>query len=301
MVIKYAVFEPRSAVEARIDSNRFLLHYHNFSERALANLHRPRPLPRRRSIGNSSPATGWKRSAIIAGGKNLKMDIFESLPLIFCSQSLTSLKLCHGVNPSLAILPKSLHLPVLKSLHLECVKFTASDDHSTEPFSNCHVLNTLVLEDCSLYNDAQVLCISNSTLSSLTISGRGRQLYQIVFSTPNLKVNIDVRLGPSKHGKSLMIMEWLQVVANVKILQFCLGALRKMLYELSDLISTGPQPPSFVRLESLKINKRYFSNTSEEKLNTLFHFCSCLRQGSLAYALGNRYISRDRYTCLYSL
>ncbi|KHN03675.1 hypothetical protein D0Y65_024055 [Glycine soja] len=69
MVIKYAVFEPRSAVEARIDSNRFLLHYHNFSERALANLHRPRPLPRRRSIGNSSPATGWKRSAIIAGGK----------------------------------------------------------------------------------------------------------------------------------------------------------------------------------------------------------------------------------------
>ncbi|KAH1042842.1 hypothetical protein GYH30_024935 [Glycine max] len=293
MVIKYAVFEPRSAVEARIDSNRFLLHYHNFSERALANLHRPRPLPRRRSIGNSSPATGWKRSAIIAGGKvvllkhalnynvqNLKMDIFESLPLIFCSQSLTSLKLCHGVNPSLAILPKSLHLPVLKSLHLECVKFTASDDHSTEPFSNCHVLNTLVLEDCSLYNDAQVLCISNSTLSSLTISGRGRQLYQIVgvishqlFSELNLslleEVNIDVRLGPSKHGKSLMIMEWLQVVANVKILQFCLGALRKMLYELSDLISTGPQPPSFVRLESLKINKRYFSNTSEEKLNTL--------------------------------
>ena len=120
--------------------------------------------------------------------QNLKMDIVESLPLIFCSQSLTSLKLCHGVNPSLAILPKSLHLPVLKSLHLECVKFTASDDHSTEPFSNCHVLNTLVLEDCSLYNDAQVLCISNSTLSSLTISGRGRQLYQIVFSTPNLSL-----------------------------------------------------------------------------------------------------------------
>jgi len=55
-----------------------------------------------------------------------------------------------------------------------------------------------------------------------------------LFSELNLslleEVNIDVRLGPSKHGKSLMIMEWLQVVANVKILQFCLGALRKMLY-----------------------------------------------------------------------
>lgn len=182
------------------------------------------------------------------------MDIFESLPLIFCSQSLTSLKLCHGVNPSLAILPKSLHLPALKSLHLECVKFTASDDHSTEPFSNCHVLNTLVLEDCSLYNDAQVLCISNSTFQVwkyleeednftrlcfplqilvyfFTI--RGVISHQL-FSELNLslleEVNIDVRLGPSKHGKSLMIMECLQVVANVKILQFCLGALRKMLY-----------------------------------------------------------------------
>lgn len=52
-----------------------------------------------------------------------------SLPLIFCCQSLTSLKLSNGWwNPCVILLPKSLHLPSLKSLHLGRVTFTTSEN-----------------------------------------------------------------------------------------------------------------------------------------------------------------------------
>ncbi|CAJ1952912.1 unnamed protein product [Sphenostylis stenocarpa] len=228
---------------------------------------------------------------------------FESLPLIFCSQSLTSLKLCIAWNYAVIVLPKSLHLPVLKNLHLQCVIFTASDNDSAQPFSNCHLLNTLVLRYCSLHGDAQMLCISNSTLSSFTIYEG--QTYQILLSTPNLsyftirgsashqlfsrcnlsfldEVNIDVSWDGSWAEKSSIIssniMRWLQVLANVKKLTFSSWyPFQIMLHDFSNPLSMRPESPSLVRLESLKVIKHFFVDVSDEKVNTLVEY---LLQGS---------------------
>ncbi|XP_027922325.1 putative F-box protein At1g58310 [Vigna unguiculata] len=223
---------------------------------------------------------------------------FESLPLMFCSQSLTSLELCISWNYALIVLPKSLHMPVLKNLHLQGVTFTASDNDSCDPFSNCHLLNTLVLRYCSLHDDAQVLCISNSTLSSFTLYEG--QTYQIQLSTPNLssftirgsathqlfstcnlsfleEVNIDMSWDARWAEKSSIIssniMRWLQVLANVKKLTFTSWyPFQIMLHDFSNPTSMRPEPPSLVRLESLKVFKHFFVEVSDEKVNTVVEY-----------------------------
>ncbi|XP_047166398.1 putative F-box protein At1g58310 [Vigna umbellata] len=223
---------------------------------------------------------------------------FESLPLIFCSRSLTSLELCMAWNYALIVLPESLHMPVLKNLHLQGVRFTASDKDSAEPFSNCHSLNTLVLRYCCLNDDAKVLCISNSTLSSFT-SCEG-QTYQILLSTPNLSfftikgsathqlfstcnlsfleaVNIDVSWDGRWAEKSSIIssniMRWLQVLANVKKLTFTSWyPFQIMLHDFSNPISVRPEPPSLVRLESLKVFKPFSVDVSDEEVNTVVEY-----------------------------
>jgi len=165
----------------------------------------------------------------------------EVLPLISTSHSLTFLKLSYSRNDGVAtVCPKSLHLPALRTLHLKCVNFVATHHHYADPFSNCHELNNLVLRDCSLIEDAQVLCISNYALSNLTISSVAAQQFSL--STPNLnsftflgsfvfhrllsstcnlsflqQVNID---GLSYfHKEASTFLRWLQVLANVKILK----------------------------------------------------------------------------------
>lgn len=100
--------------------------------------------------------------------------------LIFSCSSLTSLKIDGNGAQSLE-LPKSLHLPALKNLYLEHVRFTAP-----EPFSICNLLNTLVLKYCQLCNGVKVLCISNSNLSSLSLEYTFTIAKKIVLSTPNL-------------------------------------------------------------------------------------------------------------------
>lgn len=114
--------------------------------------------------------------------------IHESLPSIFCCKSLTSLELSNKLSPSAIILPKSMYLPALKCLHLSYVTFTATGSDCADPFSTFPVLETLVLRNYSVINLkkqlAQVLFITNSTLSSLTIF-EGTAC-KIVLSTPNL-------------------------------------------------------------------------------------------------------------------
>ncbi|TKY45146.1 F-box/LRR-repeat protein [Spatholobus suberectus] len=239
--------------------------------------------------------------ALFHNVRRLKMNIyssrgpnFESLPLTVRCQSLTSLELSNKLNPSALILPKSLHLPALKSLRLAYVNFTAGDNDRAEPFSNCHVLNTLVLVSCSLNKDAQVLCISSSTLSSLTIfEGKA---YRIALSTPNLssftvtssvrhqlsstcnlsflgEVNINTPWGETSwDGKTSIIVRWLQVLANVKILTIGLRAVQTILRDLSNPISTRPQPPCFVRLESLKVRKQLFGNVSDKEVSRVVEY-----------------------------
>ncbi|KEH38714.1 hypothetical protein MTR_2g079010 [Medicago truncatula] len=167
------------------------------------------------------------------------------LPLIFGSHSLTFLELSYGRN---AKCPKSLHLPALRTLHLQFFNFFATHNHCADPFPNCHVLNTLVLSGCSLIEDAQVLYMSNQTLSNLTICYISTDQYSL--STPNLssftirdcpifqkslsstcnlsflqQVNM---YGFSNDGEASIFLRWLQVLSNVKILEFGYSIIEKI-------------------------------------------------------------------------
>jgi len=167
---------------------------------------------------------------------------FRSLPFIFCCKSLTSLKICNVYDPNVVVIPNSVNLPFLKSLHLERVKFTATtaDAECVEPFSHCRVLESLYLRNCSMQNDSQALCISNSTLFSIKIYSYNifaeRKAYDIALCTPNLRsftikgvnshqlssvCNLPL-LGAVSIGlfmvKSSIIIKLMQALANARIL-----------------------------------------------------------------------------------
>ncbi|AES87517.2 hypothetical protein MTR_4g028540 [Medicago truncatula] len=125
-----------------------------------------------------------------------------------------------GGVPQLS-LSKYFYLPALRTLHLEYFYFAATNSHCADPFSNCLVLNTLVLGYCCLIKETQLF----------------------------------YRLGP--HAIFLFLNKiWLQVLANVKILKLNNSVIRKILHDLrSNAISKEDKPPSFLRLESLKVVK----------------------------------------------
>ncbi|AES87354.1 F-box/RNI/FBD-like domain protein [Medicago truncatula] len=182
--------------------------------------------------------------------------------------------------------PKSLHLPALRTLHLKFFNFVATHDHCAEPFSNCHVLNTLVISGCSLIEDAQVLCISNQTLSNLTISYVSADQFSL--STPNLssftikgsslfhqplastcnlsflqQVTFTGMDGYFTIGEASIFLRWLQVFANVKILKVGSAVLETIHNEFRlNPISKKAQPPRFVRLELFIVYKHF---TDEEE------------------------------------
>ncbi|KAG5041706.1 hypothetical protein GLYMA_05G234400v4 [Glycine max] len=212
------------------------------------------------------------------------------VPLIFGCHSLKFLELFMSSGSTLN-LPKSLLLPSLKSLHLTNVSFAASDNGCTEPFSNCKSLNTLVLQH-SIHHDAQVFCISNSNLSTLKLVNIVNPTFQpkIVLSTPNLvSVTIDVSVFLSCYElastcdlpfleevnidtgaliDSSVIISWLQVLSNVKIL-----TLSSHIKDLSSLTATKIQPPCFVRLESLKMKKVLpWNMISDDEVKTITEY-----------------------------
>jgi len=113
---------------------------------------------------------------------------FRLHPSMFSCSSLTYLKLSIWAVPWMTQLPSSLQLPALKSLHLEHVTFTASESDCAEPFSSCHMLDTLVLDRFNLHQGVKFLCICNSNLSSLTIGSTIQEApYKFALSTPNLR------------------------------------------------------------------------------------------------------------------
>ncbi|XP_020209560.1 uncharacterized protein LOC109794526 [Cajanus cajan] len=240
--------------------------------------------------------------AVLHNVRNLKLDVFspivtfESLSLIFCSQSLTSLKLCiRRTSSPVVVLPKSFDLPALKSLRLNCVGFAASGNECAEPFSNCRVLNTLVLKCFSLHDDARVLWISNSSLSSLKISHLlQKQVWEVRLSTPKLssftikgfacdqlsttcnlsfleEVNIFHRYLWETSSISTLL-KWLKVLANVKILTLTSVIILMILPELSNMYSRTPQPPCFVRLELLKVDKQVPIKISDKEVTRVVDF-----------------------------
>ncbi|KAK7380285.1 hypothetical protein VNO78_32793 [Psophocarpus tetragonolobus] len=126
---------------------------------------------------------------------------FESLPLIFCSQSLTYLKLCNKWIRSMILLPKSLQFPALKTLHLECVNFTGADNHSIEPFSECHLLNTLDLSNLAsrrtqrpCFIQLKSLKVKKKGFSSLSDDQLHRVVDYLLHNSPQL-ASVDVTIG----------------------------------------------------------------------------------------------------------
>ncbi|KAH1229362.1 F-box/LRR-repeat protein [Glycine max] len=184
-------------------------------------------------------------------------------PIIFSCQSLTYLEL-HNIScwPPLE-LPKSLQLPALKTLRLTRVLFTATNNVCAEPFTTCNLLNTLVLNDFFLHNDAKILFISNSNLSSLKLENlkiRDTFQHKVVLSTPNLSsltVCIfgasSLSIQPLSSTCNLSCLEegtidiatdishpvligWLQVFTNVKILTLSYETLKLILKDPSLLV-----------------------------------------------------------------
>nr|KYP45183.1 F-box/LRR-repeat protein 13 [Cajanus cajan] len=209
---------------------------------------------------------------------------FEFPSFIFNCQFLSSLKLCIKGVASMKMLPKSLQLPALKILHLEYFTFTACDNDLAEPFSSCYMLSSLVMGHCSLHNDAKRLSISNSKLSSLTIlssfEGRVRDTSlstpnlvsltimgysnQQLSSTCNLSFLEEVNIHVVRNTDFVTIISWLQMFANVKTMTLSSSTLEILLKDLSNPGLVKSQPPSFARLESLKVEMKQYSRISDK-------------------------------------
>ncbi|XP_061361122.1 F-box/FBD/LRR-repeat protein At1g16930-like [Gastrolobium bilobum] len=224
---------------------------------------------------------------------------FEFIPFIFSCTSLTSLKVFIRHKSGMIKLPKSLQLPALKSLHLKHVIFTASNHDCAEPFSTCKMLNTLVIEGCSLDDGVKVLCISNYNLSSLTICNNYRlssfENDIITLSIPNLnsltimrapiyqlsfacnlpfleEVNIDTSYFTHPHNTDIVFISWLQVLANVKIMTLSCFTLKEILHELLNHSSKTIQPPCFIKLELLKVTKHSFAIISDDEVIWIVYY-----------------------------
>lgn len=137
---------------------------------------------------------------------------------------------------------------IIENLASHKCPLSASDNDSAEPFSTCYMLNTLVIEYCFMHCDAQVLCISNSNLSTLTLDTFQEH---IVLSTPNL-TSLTIRDGfhftllqlSSTCDLSLLkeadietrvdihysvIITWLRLMTNVKMLTISSATLKAIL------------------------------------------------------------------------
>ncbi|KAK7293042.1 hypothetical protein RJT34_15903 [Clitoria ternatea] len=229
---------------------------------------------------------------------------FDFRPFIFSCRSLTFLRLFIGSNyPSVILLPKSLQLPAIKTLELEGFTFTANGNECAEPFSTCNIMNTLILLACSLHSDAKFLNISNSSLTNLTIRATFvAGAYNIALSTPNLsslaisgrlshqfpsfssscnltfldEVTIDVDFYHTyfQDSPGLFIINWLQMLSNVKILILNWMTLEIILNEISHPVSASVQPPCFVRLKSLnlKVKHQSITNISDKYINRVVEY-----------------------------
>ncbi|XP_057448743.1 F-box/LRR-repeat protein At3g26922-like [Lotus japonicus] len=214
---------------------------------------------------------------------------------IFSCQTLTSLQL--GVHSKSATsermaLPKSLNLPALTSFYLENFSFSGNGiDGRAEPFSALIRLNSLIIHNCTLSDDANILCISSRTLCHLTVIDYSLVLYKIELSSPSLRaftlqgipsmphsgsnlssieqVNINAAIWSVDQGilqsekwgtfpsASFAILNWLIKLSNIKSLAITTSTLQVL--RLFPLLSEV-KPPMLSTLESLKIIPVQFSS-----------------------------------------
>ncbi|KAK7354459.1 hypothetical protein VNO80_19923 [Phaseolus coccineus] len=222
------------------------------------------------------------------------------VPLIFNCKCLTFLDLFISSSRSSLILPPSLLLPSLETLHLSNVTFTVIDNDCVEPFSTCTSLTTLVLRHSMHYQSAQTLCISSPSISTLKLENMVHThsfIPKIVLSVPNLssftlenshtsmcyelsctchlpflkEVKIDNRVDIH----SSIIISCLGLFSNVRTLTLSSHILHILLKDLY-LGRMDIQPPYFARLESFKIEMGLNSNMiSEDEVNKVLE---CLVQ-----------------------
>ncbi|MED6109937.1 hypothetical protein PIB30_038199 [Stylosanthes scabra] len=180
-------------------------------------------------------------------------------PCVFTSQTLTSL---HLSSLGFVFLPKTLSMGALTSLHLKNFAFCGADNESLDPFSSCVKLKTLVIDNCGI-GKSKIFCISNATLVSLTIHSDDRAFgEELVLSTPSLRSFsfsgvIARQLSARKNlsfleevtidfgtcvdfvdctrdetertvclQSAFIIIDWLQVFANIRSLTICSGTLK---------------------------------------------------------------------------
>ncbi|XP_057428845.1 F-box/FBD/LRR-repeat protein At1g78750-like [Lotus japonicus] len=222
-------------------------------------------------------------------------DIQDFPRCIFSSQTLTSLQLgvhSKGFTSEKMSLPKSLNLPALTGLYLENFSFSGNDidRRRVEPFSALIKLNTLMIHNCTLSDDANILCISSKSLCHLTVIEYSMVLYQIELSSPSLRafafegipsmphigsnlssieqVNINAAIWSVNqgifqsekwgtfHSASFAIFSWLLKLSNIKSLTITTSTLQVL--SLFPLLSEV-KPPILNTLESLKIIQVQFS------------------------------------------
>ncbi|XP_010435188.1 PREDICTED: F-box/LRR-repeat protein At4g14103-like isoform X1 [Camelina sativa] len=134
--------------------------------------------------------TSWIHSVLERGVSDLDLHLdFESeylLPSeVYLSKTLVSLKLYFGLYPTFDA--EDVHLPKLKTLHIESVHFEKHGMRLTKLLSGCHILEDLVLNDISwfIWDFASV---SSPTLKRVTFSWQERDEFpkSVSFDTPNL-------------------------------------------------------------------------------------------------------------------
>ncbi|KAJ1424744.1 Leucine-rich repeat domain superfamily [Sesbania bispinosa] len=215
-------------------------------------------------------------------GMSIHCDIHCIPPSFFSCQTLTSLKLAvYPKKDSMVktLFPKTLNLPALTSLHLQSFAFSASDNDRAEPFSAFARLNSLLIHYCTLVN-AQILCISSTTLVNFTIHNDSKDFYEIELSTPSLRtfaftgtpyqqisgsnlsslehVNIDAEMWSKLKSNEtpLILLCWLLELANTKSLTVTASTLQ-VLFLLPDLLKR--KLPFLFNLKSLRVKLKPLS------------------------------------------
>jgi len=179
------------------------------------------------------------------------------IPIVINCKSLTFLNLHANFSRVPLTLPASLSLPSLKTLLLSNVIFTPRDDDNyIEPFSECTSLTTLVLEYSTHSHSTQTLCISNPSLSVLTMEnifywdtfepkivlsvpkltsitlGNIHFLMSYKFSctcTCDLPLLNEVKINNNIHIESSIVLSWLRMFSNARTLTISSRTLNSLL------------------------------------------------------------------------
>jgi len=137
-------------------------------------------------------------------------------PIMFSCQTITHLKLCiYNKGGHETVFPKSFNLSALTSLQLQNVEFCVGNNDRAEPFSTFNKLNSLLISNCTV-SASKILCISNSTLVSLTMYNKfiDHKNYTIELSTPSL-CTFSFTGNPMKlYGKDVSSLKHVDIYAN---------------------------------------------------------------------------------------